>query len=76
VSKIFGIALVVVCLWIGSEILTNGAENAFGGALVSMGLVKESRDVEATRLVTKRSGDKVRAAHADADARREQLLSE
>jgi hypothetical protein len=41
-----------------------------------MGLVKESQDVEATRPLTKRSGDKVRAAQADADARRERLLAE
>jgi len=76
VSKVFGIALIVLCLWAGSEIYTKGAENAFGGALVSLGLLTESRDVEAAQPVTKRSGDKVRAAHAEADARRERLLAE
>ena len=75
-SKVFGIALAVLCLWIGSEIFTKGAENAFGGTLVSMGLVTKSRDVEATRPVTKRAGEKVRAAQAEADARRERLLAD
>jgi hypothetical protein len=75
-SKVFGIVLIVVCLWIGGEIFTEGAENAFDGALVSMGLVKKTQDVEATRPLTKRSGDKVRAAQAEAEARRERLLSE
>jgi len=75
-SKVFGIALIVLCLWVGSEIFTKGTENAFGGALVSLGLVSGSHDAEAAQPVTKRSGDKVRAAHADADARRERLLGE
>ena len=75
-GKIFGIGVMVLCLWIGSEIFTKGAANAFGGVLTRIGLAGESEDDGDSRPVTQRAGDAVQAAQDAADARRERLLEQ
>ena len=75
-GKVIGIGLMVVCLWIGSEIFSKGAANAFGGILTSIGLAGGPKDDGDSRPVTQRAGDAVRTAQEEADARRERLLAE
>ena len=74
-SKVFGILLIVVALWAGMEIYSEGTTNAFGGALVTAGLVDpESAGAEQSSI--RRSGAKVAGAHSQSEARRNRLLAE
>ena len=75
-AKVFGILLIVLGIWAGSEIYTKGAANAFGGALAALGFEDEAPDSAEPQSLGQRSGTKVGRAHAEADARRNRLLSE
>ena len=75
-AKIFGILLIVLGLWAGSEIYTKGAANAFGGALVALGFESETPDSAEQQSLPQRAGTKVGRAHAEADARRNRMLAE
>jgi hypothetical protein len=75
-ARIFGILLIVLGLWAGSEIYTKGAANAFGGALATLGFEDEAPDSGEQQSLPQRSGAKVGRAHAEADARRNRMLTE
>ena len=75
-AKVFGILLIVLGIWAGSEVYNKGAANAFGGALVALGFEDEAPDSAEPPSLGQRSGAKVGRAHAEADARRDRLLSE
>jgi hypothetical protein len=75
-AKAFGILLIVLGIWAGSEVYTKGAANAFGGALVALGFEDEAQDSAEPQSLGRRAGTKVGRAHAEADARRDRLLSE
>jgi hypothetical protein len=75
-AKIFGILMIVLGIWAGGQIYTKGAANAFGGALVTLGLAEEAPEPEEPQSVGRRAGSKVGRAHAEADARRNRMLAE
>jgi hypothetical protein len=39
-GKAFGLALIVVGIYVGMELYTEGSQGAFGGALVDLGVVE------------------------------------
>jgi hypothetical protein len=75
-AKVFGILLIILGLWVGSEIYTKGAANAFGGALVALGFEDEAPDSAEPQSIGQRAGSKVGRAHAESEARRERMLAE
>jgi hypothetical protein len=74
-GKLFGIVVIVVGLWAGAEIYTEGTANAFDGALARMGIVETAKPSEEQRT-GQRVGRKVGKNHAEADARRNRMLGE
>jgi hypothetical protein len=72
-GRAFGILMLVVGLWVGLTIYTEGFDNAFGGRLAFLSEEKADGD---TRPPTERVRDKISQAHAEAEARREKLLRE
>jgi len=75
-AKVFGILLIILGIWAGSEIYTKGASHAFGGALVALGFEDRPPDSDEPQSPGQRAGGKVGRAHAEADARRERMLAE
>jgi hypothetical protein len=75
-GKMFGILVIIVGLWAGSEIYTKGASNAFGGILTTLGFEAEAPDSAEPQSVPRRAGSKVSRAHAESDARRNRMLTE
>jgi hypothetical protein len=73
-GKIFGILLLVVGIWVGLEVYTEGTQNAFGGALAFLG--ESSDEVQDRRTAPQRAGDSVRSAQHEAEERRNRLLGE
>lgn len=74
-GKIIGLLLVVVGIWVGVEVYSNGVDGAFGGVLASRAGDRPAAEVD-RRSTPRRAGDAVENAHAAADARREKLLGE
>jgi hypothetical protein len=75
-AKIFGILLIILGIWAGSEIYTKGAANAFGGALSALGFEDAAPDAAEPQSLPRRAGGKVSRAHAEAEARRNRMLAE
>jgi len=75
-GKMFGILVIIVGLWAGSEIYNKGTAHAFGGILPRLGLAEAAAQDAEPQSVGRRAGSKVGRSHADADARRERLLTE
>jgi len=73
-SKIFGILTIVLGIWVAMEVFNKGADHAFGGVFAS-GEATEEKDGE-PRSVSRRTGESVDQAHAEAARRRERLLDE
>lgn len=40
-AKVFGILLIVLGIWVGLEVMTNGSAGAFGGLFAKAGLVDQ-----------------------------------
>jgi uncharacterized membrane protein len=66
-GKLIGLLLLVVGIWVGMEVYTNGTQGAFGGALARFG--HDDGAVQDTRSVPQRAGDAARRAR-DLDAQR------
>ena len=76
-SKLIGILLMVVGIWVGVEVYVNGTQGAFGGALASLdGSGGGQAEVRDHRTVPQRAGATVGRAHSEADDRRDRMLSE
>jgi hypothetical protein len=73
-GRIFGLLLGVVGIWAATEVYLHGTAGAFGGALARFG--GESAQEQDGRSLGLRSGEKVGRAHAEAEARRDRLLTE
>lgn len=79
-SKLFGLVVIVLSVWVAAEVFNKGLEGAFGGILA--GGSGESATAEASsapvrpQTIPQRSGERVEQAHAEAAARREQLLGD
>jgi hypothetical protein len=75
-GKVFGILLVVVGIWLGLEVYQKGTQEAFGGALASLGGYAEEQAAGTPRTVPQRAGADVERAHAEAQARFDRMLGE
>jgi len=73
-GRIFGLLLGVVGIWAASEVYLHGTSGAFGGALARFS--GEEAGPHDGRSLGLRAGDKVDRAHAEADARRDRMLSD
>jgi hypothetical protein len=73
-GKTIGLLMAVVAIWATVEIYTNGMGGAFGGRLVSLGLVGE--DERSREPATERVRETVQRAHDDQEARYDSLLEE
>jgi hypothetical protein len=73
-GKMIGILLVVLGVWVGMEVYTEGTKNAFGGRIAFLSDGEGSPgDGEAP---VQRVGTNVQRDHDEAKARRERLLSD
>ena len=75
-GKIFGILLLVVGIWVGLEIYTEGTQNAFGGAFAFLGESSDGDEMRDRRTAPQRAGDAVRSAQREAEQRRNRLLDD
>ncbi len=73
-GRIFGLLLGVLGIWAASEVYLRGTAGAFGGALARFS--GEEAAEHDGRSLGLRAGENVGNAHAEADARRERLLSD
>ena len=72
-GKIYGIALIVVGIWVGMTIFTEGLDNAFGGIFTKIGAEPVGRDV---RAPTERIRDRVQSAADERTERIERLVGD
>ena len=66
------IGAVVLAIWVGFEVHTNGVNGAFGGVFASA----HTDEPEDTRTVTQRAGTSASRAHDEANERRQRMLGE
>ena len=66
------IAAVVLAVWVGFELHTNGVDGAFGGIFAS----ENTSEPEDTRSLAQRTGSSASRAHQEADERRQRMLGE
>ena len=59
-GKVFGLLMLVVSMWVGLEIYTEGFDHAFGGKLAFMSSGEEAP--EAGQSMTRRVGERAEAA--------------
>lgn len=71
-GRVIGLLLVVVGIWVGIEVYTNGTQNALGGIFAS----ESEQAVRDPRSVPQRAGDAVERANALAEERLEHMLPE
>jgi len=70
-----GILLVVLGVWVGMEVYTEGTANAFGGRLAFL-LDASGHGAGEGDAPVRRVGTSVERHHREADARRERMLAE
>jgi hypothetical protein len=77
-GKAFGILVIVVGVWVGAEIYTQGVEGAFGGLFAGFVAPAASDEGEPDpyRWTGERAGESVGRAHDESEARRRQMLGE
>ena len=66
-GRVFGILFVVLAVWSGVEVYTEGTAGAFGGLFPRLGLVAEEQ--EAAPPVTERAASAWREAYQAAEER-------
>jgi hypothetical protein len=71
-GKMIGILLVVLGVWVGLEVYTEGTGNAFGGRLAFL----SDEEPGGGEPPTQRVRASVQRGHDEADARRERMLGE
>ena len=71
-GKILIIGAIVLVVWAGLEIQTNGLEGAFNGFFAPAGM----EEAEAITSTPQRAGDRVRQALQEGEARNNRLLRE
>jgi hypothetical protein len=69
-GKVFGILLLVLCVWVAVEVYTNGVDGAFGGIFAQLGGPQASAVPHDGRTLPQRVGDKVRTELQQANDRR------
>lgn len=73
-GKVFGVLVIVVGIWVGLEVYTEGVRGAFGGAFAALAPAEEGAPPEEHRWAGERAGDSVSRAHEEASERRERQL--
>jgi hypothetical protein len=71
-GKIWVIGAIVVAVWVGLEIQTNGVEGAFNGLFAPAGM-EEAEQITST---PKRAGQRVQEAFNEDEARKLRLLEQ
>ena len=66
------IGAIVLAIWVGFEVHTNGVNGAFGGVFASA----DTNEPEATGSIAQRAGTSASLAHDEADERRQRMLGE
>ncbi len=66
------IGAVVLAIWVGFEVHTNGVNGAFGGVFASA----DTNEPEDTTTITQRAGTSASRAHDEANERRQRMLAE
>ena len=75
-GKMFGILVIIFGVWVGGEVYTKGAANAFGGLLANIGIAEAEPDATEPQSAGRRTGSKVIKSHAAAEERRDRMLEE
>jgi len=73
-GRIFGLLLGVAGIWAASEVYLHGTSGAFGGVFARF--AGEEAAPHEDRSLGLRAGDQVERAQAEAEARRERMLTE
>jgi len=71
-GSVWKIAAVVLAIWVGIELHTNGVDGAFGGIFASA----DSSEPEDTGTISQMAGNSASRAHQQADERRQRMLDE
>jgi len=74
-GKLFGIVMIVLGIYVGMELYTEGMQNAFGGILERVGLGEAPAQGERARRPTEAIRDRV-LEHGRIDAERKERLLE
>jgi hypothetical protein len=74
-GKVFGILLIVVCIWVGLEVMNKGVGGAFDGAFVRMGVVSQD-EAAADQPLSERAAEAWQGAHRRAQERVDRQLGE
>jgi len=74
-GKVFGILLVVVAIWVGMTVFTEGTERAFGGLLSRFAPATSPRELRDGRAPLERVREKAEAAREMQLGRIERQLS-
>lgn len=75
-AKVATAFLIVVGLWVSSEVFEQGPQKAFGGIFSSFSSSEAIPDKEPRLSTAQRAGGSVSRAQDEATARRERLLAE
>jgi hypothetical protein len=73
-GRIFGILFIMVAIWVGVEVYTEGLAGAFGGTFVEVGLVEPEEALDAP--VTERAGRAMSRAYEASIDRVERQIDE
>jgi hypothetical protein len=71
-GSVLKIAAIVLVIWVGFEVHTNGVDGAFGGIFASANSSKS----EDKGTLPRRAGNSASQAHQQADERRQRMLGE
>jgi hypothetical protein len=72
-GKLVGIVLIVIAIWIGLTVYSQGTDQAFGGLFARFS-GSSTLDGPATRSTPQRAGDAVQRAHDESENRVERAL--
>ena len=68
-QKVFGIAFIVIAIWVGLEVFTKGTDGAFGGALATLSPASARGPAASGGPITDRVRAKVDAVNRAHEAR-------
>lgn len=75
-GKLFGIVIIVMAMWVGLEIYSQGVGGAFGGLLARFGSADEAENSASARAPLDNVRDKVNRDHEEGWARRERMMGD
>ncbi len=75
-GKVFGILVIVLAIWAGLEVYTEGTRHAFGGAFAFLAAEPEASAQEEPGSGARRVGDAVQRSHGEHAERFERALGD